>query len=160
MHNYSVSLSTKRLKNSLLLINTQHYSSRSQYGGRHRLSRLSSILRATHPQQTLTFRRTGKVEIRRLCMQITRSRDCARVVCNLRILRMRNTISRLRKFSDCAEQIHHFKCTDAIDFFAHETVSHTIASSYRMAWTMSSAHETVSHTIASSLHTRLSHTRC
>ena len=28
MHNYSVSLDMKRLKNSLLLINTQHYSSR------------------------------------------------------------------------------------------------------------------------------------
>ena len=31
MHNYSVLLSMKHLKNPLLLINTQHYSSRSQY---------------------------------------------------------------------------------------------------------------------------------
>ena len=59
MHNYSVSLSTNCLKNPPLLINTQHYSSRSQYGGRRWISRLSSILQATHPQQTLTFRRIG-----------------------------------------------------------------------------------------------------
>ena len=32
--------------------------------------------------------------------------DCACKSRNLWILRMRNTISRLRKFSDCAEQIH------------------------------------------------------
>ena len=52
---------------------------------RRRLSRLSSILIATQSQQTLTFRQTGKVEIRRLRMQITRSRDCSRVLCNLEI---------------------------------------------------------------------------
>ena len=73
MHNYSVLFGMKRLKDPTLLINTQHYSSRSQYGGRRRLSRLSSNLRATHPQQTLTFRRTGKVKIRRLRKQIMRS---------------------------------------------------------------------------------------
>ena len=78
----------KRLKNPPLLINTQHYSSRSQYGGRRRLSRLSSILRATHPQQTLTCRQTGKVEIRRLRMQITRSQDCACVVRTLEIAQL------------------------------------------------------------------------
>ena len=39
--------------------------------------------------------------ISRLCTRITQSRDCQR---NLGILRMRNAISRLRKFSDCAEK--------------------------------------------------------
>ena len=41
--------------------------------------------------------------ISRLHTCVTQSLDCLR---NLGILRMRNTISRLRKFSDCAEHIH------------------------------------------------------
>ena len=32
--------------------------------------------------------------------------DCAHMLCNLGIMRMCNTISRLRKFSDCAEQLY------------------------------------------------------
>ena len=40
---------------------------------------------SSQSQQTLTFRQTGKVEIRRLRMQMTRSRDCARVLCKLEI---------------------------------------------------------------------------
>ena len=35
--------------------------------------------------RSLTVRRTGKVEIRRLCMQITQSRDCVRVLRYLKI---------------------------------------------------------------------------
>ena len=87
-------LCTKRLKAPPLLINTQHYSSRLQYGGRCRLSRLSSILRPTHSQQTLTFRWTGKVEIRRLHMQITQSQDSENAQRNLemaQILRLHGT---------------------------------------------------------------------
>ena len=41
--------------------------------------------------------------ILRLCTSVTQSRDCLR---KLGILRMRNAISRLRKFSDCAEHKH------------------------------------------------------
>ena len=103
MHNYFISLSTKRLKNPPLLINTQHYSSRSQYGGRRRLSRLSSILRATHPQQTLTFRRTGEVEIHRLRKQIIQSRDCAGKLRDLEIAHVCYAISRLAALYLCLE---------------------------------------------------------
>ena len=42
--------------------------------------------------------------ISRLRTRVTQSRDCLR---NLGILRMRNAISRLRKFPDCAEHIHY-----------------------------------------------------
>ena len=39
-------------------------------------------------------------------MWFTQSRDCAHALRNLGIPRMCNAISRLRKFPDCAEQIH------------------------------------------------------
>ena len=48
-----------------------------------------------------THARRGK----RLRRCIAQSRDRATIVRNLGILRMRNAISRLRKFSDCAEHI-------------------------------------------------------
>ena len=67
--------------------------------------------------RSLTVGRTGKV--RRLRTRVTQSPDCAHVLRNLQIacaisrlernlgiLRMRNAISRLRKFSDCAEHIY------------------------------------------------------
>ena len=38
------------------------------------------------------------------------SRDCATIVCILGIPRMRNTILRLRKFSDCTEHIYVYVC--------------------------------------------------
>ena len=43
---------------------------------------------------------------KRLRAIVAQSRDRASVLRNLGILRMRNAISRLRKFSDCAEHIH------------------------------------------------------
>ena len=52
------------------------------------------------------------MEIRRLRKQIMQSRDrlrnLERLERNLRILRMHNAISRLRKYPDCAEQIQKF----------------------------------------------------
>jgi len=123
MHNYSVSLGTKRLRNPPLLINTQHYSSRrNMEADAAYQSCLPSCELHIH-SRSLTFRCTGKVEIRRLRMQIytiSRLRTCltqlcaqsrdwntiSRLECNLRILRMRNAILRLRKFSDCVEQIY------------------------------------------------------
>ena len=44
--------------------------------------------------------------IPRLRTCVTQSRDCAHMLCNLGIQRMRNTISRLRRFSDCAEHVY------------------------------------------------------
>ena len=43
---------------------------------------------------------------KRLRTIVAQSRDRATIVRNLGILRMRNAISRLHKFSDCAEHIH------------------------------------------------------
>ena len=124
MHNYSISLGMKRLKNPPLLINTQHYSSRLQYaayGGRRRLSRLSSILRVTHAQEIAHCRvywqswkvvdcvcKSHDLEIVHVCYTISRLAVYAisRFEHNLRILRVRNTIPRLYKFSDCAEHFH------------------------------------------------------
>ena len=56
----------------------------------------------------------AKLKVRRLLMQITRSRDCVCVLrnleigyaCNLRILRMCNAILRLCKFSNCVEHFY------------------------------------------------------
>ena len=45
--------------------------------------------------------------LRNTCAQ---SRDCATIVCILGIPRMHNTISRLRKFSDCTEHIYVYVC--------------------------------------------------
>ena len=44
---------------------------------------------------------------KRLCAIVSaQSQDCASVLCNLRILRIHNAISRLCKFSDCAEHVY------------------------------------------------------
>ena len=94
----------------LLLINTQHYSlftsQYASYGGRHHLSRMSSILQAT---QLITrcraYSRTQILRLRKPHMWFTQSRDCATRVRNLGIPRMHNAISRLHKFPDCAEHI-------------------------------------------------------
>ena len=61
--------------------------------------------------------------ISRLRTRVTQSRDCLR---SLRIPRMRNAISKLRKFPDCAEHIHvlqTFQCsTQKVDAkFQHVT---------------------------------------
>lgn len=108
MHkNYSLSLSTKLLENSPLLINTQHYthSSRSQYatyGGRRPLSRLSSILQATYTC-TVDYSLSGvltKLKARkfRSRTQITQSRDSENAQCNLEIV----LILRLHRTYICA----------------------------------------------------------
>ena len=79
------------------------HSSRSQYasyGGRRHLSRMSSC--ELH-SRSLAVGRTGAHAILRLRTHVMQSRDC---LCNLRIPRMCNTISRLRKFPDCAEHLH------------------------------------------------------
>ena len=89
------------------------HSSRSQYasyGGRRRLSRMSSC--ELH-SRSLAVWRTGacNLEIAHMCYAILRlcrqSRDCITRVRNLEILRMCNTISRLCKFPDCAEHIYY-----------------------------------------------------
>ena len=104
----SVSLGMKRLKN-LCCSSTHTLLFQIAIWRQASVIKAVFILRATNPQQTLNFRRTGLVEIHRLRMQITRSRDCAHVLhnlkvgCvisrlehNLRVLRMHNAISRLR----------------------------------------------------------------
>ena len=66
-----------------------------------------SILRATH-SRSLAVGCTGAGDLEIAHTWFTQSRDCLR---NFGILRMRSTISRLHKFSDCAEQIHlHLIC--------------------------------------------------
>ena len=71
MHNYSVSLDMKHLKNSPLLINTQHYSSRRNMEADATYQGCLPSCKLHIHSRSLTFRRTGKVEIRRLRMQIT-----------------------------------------------------------------------------------------
>ena len=94
----------------LINIHSITHSSRSQYaayGGRRWLSGMSSILCNSYTVSVRCY--SIKVCRYRLCMQIMRSWIALSLdwLHNFRILRVRNVISRLWQFSDCAEHIHH-----------------------------------------------------
>ena len=112
MHNYSVSLGTKRLKNPTLLINTHiTLPDRNMEAGAGYQGCLPSCELHIHSRRSLSgvpakwkfvdcASKLRDLEIAHVCYAISR------LECNLRILRMRNAILRLHKFPDCAEQIY------------------------------------------------------
>ena len=113
MHNYSVSLSTKRLKNPPLLINTHiTLPDRNMEAGSGYQGCLPSCELQIHSRHSVSGGLANwkfvdcACKLRNLQIEhvwFTQSQDWLR---NLRILKMRNAISRLRKFSDCAEHIY------------------------------------------------------
>ena len=89
MHSYSVSLGMKRLKNPPLLINTQH--TLPDHSMLPMEAEDTTYQGSLHPASytcTVDCSLLGvlaKLKVRRLLMQITRSRDCACVLRNLEI---------------------------------------------------------------------------
>ena len=98
----------------LLRCSSTHSITHSSYGGRRRLSSytVDHLLSSVQVHAILRLRTCGLCNLRiaymcypisRLRTRVTQSRDCLR---NLGIPRMRNAISRLRKFPDCAEHMY------------------------------------------------------